>query len=164
MLCPLEFIAEGDPKAPEYADPLHSISSTVDGGMNVLFSEIHDQLHGFANTEKGFVLLIPLCQQSRLFSVGHLIIVSDQAHDVSVISKLDDGTVSGHAVMCEQGVQQWTQNASLRSASVEEVSLPIHTCCGLLVRTSRTQLLRVAPRHISFSVILAGMTILSTKL
>ncbi len=64
------------------------------------------------------VLLTPF---SRLRSVGCLIVVSDQAYHRCVVSEFDDdvGAVCGCTVMREQGVQEWAENAALRSTSVE---------------------------------------------
>ncbi len=67
------------------------------------------------------VLLTPFSQGTHLRSVGRLIVVSDQAYHRCVISELDDdvGAVCGCTVMCVQGVQEWAENAALRSTSVE---------------------------------------------
>ncbi len=67
------------------------------------------------------VLLTPFSQGTHLLSVGRLIVVSDQAYRRCVFSKFDDdvGAVCGCTVMCVQGVQEWAENAALRSTSVE---------------------------------------------
>ncbi len=68
------------------------------------------------------VFLAPACQSMLLFSVGHLIVVGDQAYHRCVIGKFDDdvGAVCGCTVVCVQGVQEWAENAALRSTSVED--------------------------------------------
>ncbi len=68
------------------------------------------------------VLLTPFSQGTRLLSVGRLIVVSDQAYYRCVVSKFDDdvGAVCGYTVMCVQGVQEWAEDAALRSTSVED--------------------------------------------
>ncbi len=67
------------------------------------------------------VLLTPFTQGTHLLSVGRLIIVCDQAYHCCVVSKFDDdvGAVCGCTVMCVQGVQEWAEDAALRSTSVE---------------------------------------------
>ncbi len=66
------------------------------------------------------VLLTPFSQGTCLRSVGRLIIVSDQAYHRCVVSEFDDvGAVCGYTVMCVQGVQEWAEDAALRSTSVE---------------------------------------------
>ncbi len=67
--------------------------------------------------------MTPFCQGTHLFSVGRLTIVSDQAYHRCVISKFDDdvGAVCGYTAMCVQGVQEWVEDAALRSTSVEDL-------------------------------------------
>ncbi len=70
------------------------------------------------------VLLTPFSQGTHLRSVGRLIVVSDQAYHHCVVSEFDDdvGAVCGCTVMCVQGVQgvqEWAEDAALRSTSVE---------------------------------------------
>ncbi len=52
---------------------------------------------------------------------GRLIVVSDQAYHRCVVSEFDDdvGAVCGCTVMCVQGVQEWAEDAALRSTSVQ---------------------------------------------
>ncbi len=67
------------------------------------------------------VLLTPFSQDTHLISVGRLIVVGDQAYHLCVISKLDDDVgICGCTVVCVQGVQQWAEDAALRSTSVED--------------------------------------------
>ncbi len=68
------------------------------------------------------VLLTPFSQGTHLLSVGRLIVVGDQAYHRCVISKFDDdiGAVCSCTVMCVQGVQEWAEDAALRSTSVED--------------------------------------------
>ncbi len=58
----------------------------------------------------------------HLLSVGCLIVVSDQAYHRCVISKFDDdiGAVCSCTVVCVQGVQEWAEDATLRSTSDED--------------------------------------------
>ncbi len=65
------------------------------------------------------VLLAPFSQGTHLLSVGHLIVVGDQAHHRCVIGKFDDDVraVCGCTVIC---VQEWAEDAALRSTSVED--------------------------------------------
>ncbi len=67
------------------------------------------------------VLLTPFSQGTCLLSVGHLIVVGDQAYHRCVINKFDDdiGAVCGCTVVCVQGIQEWAEDAALRSTSVE---------------------------------------------
>ncbi len=67
------------------------------------------------------VLLTPFSQGTHLLSVGRLIIVGYQVYHRCVIGKFDDdvGAVCSCTVMCEQGVQEWTEDAALRCTSVE---------------------------------------------
>ncbi len=67
------------------------------------------------------VLLTPFSQGTHL-SVGRLIVVSDQAYHSCVINKFDDdvGAVCDCTVMCVQGVEEWAEDAALRSTSVED--------------------------------------------
>ncbi len=66
------------------------------------------------------VLLTPFSQGTHLLSVGHLIVVSDQAYHLC--GKFDDdvGAVCGCTVMCVQGVQECAEDAALRGTSVED--------------------------------------------
>ncbi len=68
------------------------------------------------------VLLTPFSQGTHLLSVGHLIVVGDQAYHRCVISKFDNDVeaVCGCTVMCVQGVQEWAEDLVLRSTSVED--------------------------------------------
>ncbi len=68
------------------------------------------------------VLLTPFSQSTQLLSVGHLIVVGDQAYHRCVIGKFADdvGAVCGCTVVCVQGVQEWAEDAALRSTSVED--------------------------------------------
>ncbi len=68
------------------------------------------------------VLLTPFSQGTHLLSVDSLIVVSDQAYHRCVISKFDNdvGAVCGCTVMCVHGVQEWAEDATLRSTSVED--------------------------------------------
>ncbi len=62
------------------------------------------------------VLLTPFSQGTHLLSVGR-----DQAYHRCVVSKFDDdvGAVCCCTVVCVQGVQEWAEDAALRSTSVE---------------------------------------------
>ncbi len=64
------------------------------------------------------VLLTPFSQGTHLLSVGRLIV----AYHCCVIGKFDDdvGAVCCCTVMCVQGVQEWAEDAALRSTSVED--------------------------------------------
>ncbi len=68
------------------------------------------------------VLLTPFSQGTHLLSVGRLIVVGDQAYHCCVIGKFDDNVrnVCGCTVMCVQAVQEWAEDAALRSTSVED--------------------------------------------
>ncbi len=68
------------------------------------------------------VFLTPFSQGTHLLSVGRLIVVDDQAYHRCVIGKLDDdvGAVCSCTVVCVQGVQEWAEDAALRSTSVED--------------------------------------------
>ncbi len=68
------------------------------------------------------VLLTPFSQGTHLLSVGRLIVVGDQAYHHCVICKFEDdvGAFCGCTVMCVQGVQEWAEDAALRSTSVED--------------------------------------------
>ncbi len=63
------------------------------------------------------VLLTPFSQGTLLLSVGLLIVVGDQAYHRCVIGKFDDdvGAVCGCTVVCVRGVQEWAEDAALRS-------------------------------------------------
>ncbi len=67
------------------------------------------------------VHLTSFSQGTHLLSVGRLIVVGDQAYHRCVSSKFDDhiGAVCSCTVMCVQGVQEWAEDAALRSTSVE---------------------------------------------
>ncbi len=68
------------------------------------------------------VLLTPFCQGTHLLSVGRLIVVGYQAYHRCVVCKFDDdvGAVCCCTVVCVQGVQEWAEDAALRSTSVED--------------------------------------------
>ena len=73
------------------------------------FPKVRDQLICLAHIEGG-VVLAPHCQSSDL-PIGRLIMVGDQTYHSCVVSKLNDGVgvVYGHAVVGEQGIQEWTK-------------------------------------------------------
>ncbi len=103
--------------------PLHRCLVDGDGSVfSALSPEIHHQLLGLVDVEWEVVLLTPFSQGTHLLSVGHLIVVSDQAYHRCVVSKFDDdvGAVCGCTVICLQGVQEWAEDAALRSTSVED--------------------------------------------
>ncbi len=103
--------------------PLHRFLVDGDGCVfSALSPEIHHQLLGLVDVEWEVVLLAPFSQGTHLFSVGHLIVVSDQAYHRCVVSKFDDdvGAVCGCTVICLQGVQEWAEDTALRSTSVED--------------------------------------------
>ncbi len=96
--------------------------SDEDGGVFSLLSpEIQHKLLGFVDVVWEVVFLAPACQSLHVFSVGRLIIVSDQVYYRRVISEFDDDVraVCGCTVVCVQGVQEWADNAALRNTSVE---------------------------------------------
>ncbi len=68
------------------------------------------------------VLLTAFSQVTHLLSVGRLIVVGDQAYHCCVISKIDDDirAVCGCTIVCVQGVQDWAEDAALRSTSVAD--------------------------------------------
>ncbi len=72
---------------------------------------LHHQLLGLVDVKGEVVLLTPFSQGNHLLSVGHIILVSDQACHRCVISKFDDDVraVCGCTVMCLQGVQEWAE-------------------------------------------------------
>ncbi len=89
---------------------------------SALSSEIHHQLLGLVDVEWEVFHLTPFSQGTHLLSVGRLIVVGDQAYHRCVISKFDDdiGAVCSCTVICVQGVQEWAEDAALRSTSVED--------------------------------------------
>ncbi len=90
--------------------------------FSALSPEIHHQLIGLVDVEWEVVLLTPFSQGIHLLSVGRLIVVSDQAYHRCVVIQFDDdvGAVCGCTVVCVQGVQEWAEDAALRSTSVED--------------------------------------------
>ncbi len=113
---------------------------------------------------------------THLLSVGRLIVVSDQAYHLCVFRKFDDdiGAVCGCTVVCVQGVQEWAEDAALRSTSVEmdqrtrgdEILLLILTTWLLPVRMSRIQLQRdlFSSRVWSFITSVASSMVLNAEL
>ena len=118
--------------------------------------------------------------------LGSFIILQAFLRHCGVVSKLDDGVgvVQSHAIVAEQGVQQRAETpggplreysrglrthpwgAPMLRVSVEEVLLPILTACGLPVRKSRIQMLRVKsrPRALSLVASLEGTIVLNADL
>ncbi len=80
------------------------------------------------------VLLTPFCQGTHLLSVGRLIVVGDQAYHRCVVCKFDDdvGAVCSCTVVCVQGVQEWAEDAALRSTSVEDQGILMLPILGML--------------------------------
>ncbi len=74
---------------------------------------IHHQLLGLVDVECEVVLLTPFSQGTHLLSVGSLLSVTSKFYD-------DVGAVCCCTVMCVQGVQEWAEDAALRSTSVED--------------------------------------------
>ena len=66
-------------------------------------------------------VLAPHFQVTDFLPLGCLIITGDQAYHRNVIRKLDDGVgvMRGHAVVGEQGVQEWTKHTPLWGPCVE---------------------------------------------
>ena len=111
-----------DTKELEALDRLQYSLVDVNGGMPCPpFPVVHDQLLCLAHVEEKIVVLAPHCQVSDL-PIGCLIVVSDQAYHICIVSKLNDdvGVKRGHAVMGEQGVQEGTTHAPLRGPRVED--------------------------------------------
>ncbi len=119
---PCEILSDVNAEELKAAHPLHRCLVDGDGCVySALFPEIHHQLLGLVNVEGEVVLLTPFSQSTHLLSVGHLIVVSDQAYHRCVIRKFDDdiGAVFCCTVMCVQGVQEWAEDKALRSSSFE---------------------------------------------
>ncbi len=120
---PCEILGDVNAEELKAVYPLHRC--LVDGDVCVfsaLSPVIHHQLLGLVDVEGEVVLLTPFSQVTPLLSVGRLIIVGDQACHRCVISKFYDdiGAVCSCTVMCVQGVQEWAEDAALRSTSVED--------------------------------------------
>ena len=104
-------------------NPLHYSPVDVNGGLfGPPFPVLHDQLICLVHTEGEVVVLAPHCQFSDLIPIVRLTVVCDQAYHCCVVSKLNDGVgvVFGHAVVGEQGVQEWTKYTPLRGPSVKD--------------------------------------------
>ncbi len=120
---PCEILSDVKAEELKAVYPLHRCLVDGDGCMySALSPEIHQQLLGLVDVKGEVVLLTPFSQGNHLLSVGHIILVSDQACHRCVISKFDDdiGAVCSCTVVCVQGVQEWAEDAALRSTNVED--------------------------------------------
>ncbi len=116
---PCEILGDVNAEELKAVYPLHRCLVDSDGCVfSTLSPVIHHQLLGLVDVEWEVVLLTPFSQGTHLLSVGHLIVVGDQAYHRC---KFDDdiGAVCSCTVMCVQGVQEWAENAALRCTSVE---------------------------------------------
>ncbi len=120
---PCEILCDVNAEEVKAVFPLHRCLVDGDGCVfSALSPEIHHQLLGLVDVEREVVLLTPFSQGTHLLSVGHLIVVSDQAYHRCVICKFDDDirAVCGCTVVCVQGVQELAEDTALRSTSVED--------------------------------------------
>ena len=107
-----------DAKELEALDLLHYSPVVENGGvLGPPFPVVHNQLLSLTHMKGEVVVMAPHCQFSDLLLIGCIIVVGDQAYHRCVIGKLNDGVgvVLGHAVMSEQGVQEGTKYAYLRT-------------------------------------------------
>ncbi len=112
---PCEILGDVNTEELKAVYPLHRYLVDGDGCVfSALSPEIQERWQ--------VVLLTPFSQGTHLLSVGRLIVVGDQAYHRCVICKFDDdvGAVCGCTVVCVQGVQEWAEDAALRSTSVED--------------------------------------------
>ncbi len=119
---PCEILSDVNAEELKAVYSLHRCLVDGDGCVfSALSPEIAHQLLGLVDVELDVVLLTPFSQGTHLLSVGRLIVVSDQAYHRCVISKFDNdvGAVCSCTVVCVQGVQEWAEDAALRSTSVE---------------------------------------------
>ncbi len=103
---PCEILGDVNAEELKAVYPLHRCLVDGDGYVfSALSPEIHHQLLGLVDVEWEVVLLTPFSQGTHLFSVGHLIVVGNQAYHRCVVSKFDDdiGAVCGCTVMGATG-------------------------------------------------------------
>ncbi len=121
---PCEILCDMNAEELKAVYPLHRCLVDDDRCVfSALSPEIYHQLLGLVDVEGEVVLLTPFSQVTHLLSVGHLIIVSDQAYHRCVIRKFDDdvGDVCGCTVMGVQG----PCGAPVLRIRGDEVLLPI---------------------------------------
>ncbi len=86
---PCEILGDVKPEELKDVNPLHRC--LVDGCVfSALSPVIHHQLLGLVDVKWEVVLLTPFSQGTHLLSVGHLIVVGDQAYHRCVIGIFDD--------------------------------------------------------------------------
>ncbi len=76
------------------------------------------------------VLLTPFCQGTHLLSVGHLIVVGDQAYHRCVVCKFDDDVVAVQSCVYREyrsGLRMQPCGAPVLRIRGDEVLLPILT-------------------------------------
>ncbi len=80
---PCEILGNVNTEELKAVNPLHRclVDGDSDGCVfSALSPEIHQQLLGLIDVEGEVVLLTPFSQGTHLLSVGHLIVVGDQAY------------------------------------------------------------------------------------
>ena len=107
----------------EVGDTLNHRPVDMDGGVCATFlPEVHNELFGLICVESQVVVGAPLRQVLDLFSVGRLIVVTDEANHRCIICKLYNGvgTMNRNAVVGEEGVEERTQHTALWHAGVQD--------------------------------------------
>lgn len=89
----------------------------VPGGL----SEVHNHFLSFFYIDAKIAVPAPGHQLFHLESVSWLVILLNESHHKSIICKLDNMVtwMSGRVILCQQSVQQQTQDTSLLQAGVE---------------------------------------------
>lgn len=121
----------------------YSTSVDMEGDMCAIsLPEVHSELFGLLNVESQVVVGAPLHQVLDLFSIGRLIIVTDEAEHRCVICKHDSGITCMHRFAGEGGVDELgTQpcGTPVFRVRAEEVWSSNLTDWGRLVRKSSLQ-------------------------
>ncbi len=119
--CPGEVLADVDPQVFKAAHPLHFKISDKQWLMSSpLFPRVHYHLLCLVRVEGEVVVLTPCHKAGHLPPVGCFISASDPSYHCGVISKLHNDVVlvGGNTVMCEQYVEDGTENTPLWGANV----------------------------------------------
>ncbi len=107
----------------EAAHPLHRGPTDHKRSVGPLLSlpEVLNQLFSFAHVQRETVVLAPWCKSLYLIQVCGLIIVGNEAQNLSIISKLNNrsGAVRWHAVVCVERVEQGAQDTALWGSYVQ---------------------------------------------
>ncbi len=157
----------------EATHPLHRGPTDHKRSVGPLLSlpEVHDQLFSYAHVQRETVVLAPWCKSLYLIQVCGLIIVGNEAHNHSIVSKFNNrsGAVRGHTVVCVERVEQGTQDTALWGSYVQGAGVGGELAYFHHLRSAGEEILNAVTewrvmRSVSFKASLMGTIVLKAEL